>query len=466
MSERAYVGLTAEDLPFGVAPPAGMPASAVTEAAYETIPARLDAMAPGPVMGAFLASVDVSRLSGYDQIVVLRAHQKMASFYQAATYQDMAAVNTTMATFDGYPQPDVEASEMAAAEIRVALNLTRHAADVEMGFALELHRRLPRLFDMLASGVIDVKRAKVIEQGTMHLSDATAWAVVDDIADDAPRLTTGELRARLKTLCIETDPDEAKDRYDTAVANRRVVIESTDAGTANLHAYDIPADEAAAIGNRLHAMARTLHGTEGESRTMDQLRTDVLLDYLNDTSRDAGHPGGNVDVTVTMETLTGLVDHPGELAGFGPVIADVARKLANDTENTLRVIICDNTTGEPTHVVSPTRQPTASQKRRVQARNQTCVFPGCRMPARGCDIDHTKAVHDGGETCDCNLAPLCRHDHCIKHEHGWTYQRLKDGTPQWTTRLGHTYRKTPETRGQIPKVGFQEPETRHQKPDT
>jgi hypothetical protein len=454
MTQEAYSGLTAEDLPFGVEPPVGMPASVVIEPRYDGIPWRLDDMAPGPILGAFLASLDVSKLSGYDQIVVLRAHQRMASYYHAAIYQDMAAVNTTMLTFDGYPQPDVEAAEMAAAEIRVALHLTRHAADVEMSFALELHQRLPRLFDMLATGTIDVKRAKVIEQGTMHLTDTAAWAVVDEIAQDAPRLTTGELRARLKTLCIATDPDEAKDRCEAAVSERRVVIEPTDAGTANLHAYDLPADEAAAIGNRLHAVAKSLHGTDGETRTMDQLRADVLVDYLNGVSQDAGRPGGNVDVTLTMETLTDLADNPGELAGFGPVIADVARKIANDSGNKLRVIVCDDTTGEPTHVVTPTRQPTAQQRRRVLVRNTTCVFPGCRMPARQCDIDHTVSVADGGETCDCNLAPLCRHDHRIKHQHGWTYRKLPDGTPQWTTQLGHTY------------TADQMPEFRRQRPDT
>jgi hypothetical protein len=187
---------------------------------------------------------------------------------------------------------------------------------------------------------------------------------------------------------------------------------------------------------------------------MDQLRADVLVDYLNGVSQDAGRPGGNVDVTLTMETLTDLADNPGELAGFGPVIADVARKIANDSGNKLRVIVCDDTTGEPTHVVTPTRQPTAQQRRRVLVRNTTCVFPGCRMPARQCDIDHTVSVADGGETCDCNLAPLCRHDHRIKHQHGWTYRKLPDGTPQWTTRLGHTY-----TADQMPKFGRQRPDT-------
>ena len=245
-------------------------------------------------------------------------------------------------------------------------------------------------------------------------------------------------------------PDEAKDRYDTAVENRRVVIEPTDTGTANLHAYDLPADEAAAIGNRIHAEAKSLHGTNGETRTMDQLRADVLIDYLNGISPSSESQGGSVDVTITMESLVGLTDHPGELAGFGPVIADVARRLANDPDNKLRVIIYDEATGEPTHIVSPTRNPTAQQRRGAQARDRRCIFPGCRMPSRQCDIDHTKAVAAGGETCDCNLAPLCRHDHCIKHQHGWTYQRLPDGRWQWTTRLGHTYIRMAESRYQKP----------------
>jgi hypothetical protein len=250
-------------------------------------------------------------------------------------------------------------------------------------------------------------------------------------------------------------PEEAKDRYDTAVAQRRVVIEPTDAGTANLHAFDLPAGGATAIKNRIHTVAQAMHGTSGETRTMDQLRADVLVDYLNGISRDTATSGGNVDVTVTMGTLTGLTDHPGELAGFGPVIADVARQIANDTDNKLRVVICDDATGEPTHIVTPTRQPTAQQRRRVQVRDRICVFPGCRMPARQCDIDHTVSVADGGETCDCNLAPLCRHDHSIKHQHGWTYQRNPDDRWQWTTRLGHTYGQKPETRNQKPDARSQ-----------
>ena len=141
-----------------------------------------------------------------------------------------------------------------------------------------------------------------------------------------------------------------------------------------------------------------MHGTHGESRAMDQLRTDVGVDYLNGITPDAAPSGGSVDVTLTMQATTELADYPGELAGFGPVIADVARQIANDSEKKLRVVIYDDVTGEPTHVATPTRQPTAQQQRRVEVCDTTCVFPGCRMPARRCDIDHTTAATDGGAT--------------------------------------------------------------------
>jgi hypothetical protein len=129
MTDTQFLGLTVEDLPFGVEPPVGMPTSVVAEPVYDPIPYGLDVMPPGLFLAVFLSLIDVSKLSGHDQIVVLRAHHKMASYYQAASYQDMAALSDTMLTFDGYPQTQVEAAEMAAAEIRVALNLTRHSAD-------------------------------------------------------------------------------------------------------------------------------------------------------------------------------------------------------------------------------------------------------------------------------------------------------------------------------------------------
>lgn len=93
------------------------------EIACEGLFPGMDQMEPGPVLAAVLSTVDVHKLSGYDRIVVLRAHQRMATYFQSHVYQDMAAITTTMEE-EYQDNPDL-ARETAAQEIRVALTLTR-----------------------------------------------------------------------------------------------------------------------------------------------------------------------------------------------------------------------------------------------------------------------------------------------------------------------------------------------------
>jgi hypothetical protein len=401
----------------------------------EGIPAGLDAIEPGPILAAFLASIDVTRISGYDRIVVLRAHQRLVSHYTASLYADMAAVVNVLADAD---TKRCDAAEAAAAEIRAALHLTRRCADAEVGIALELHTRLPQVHQMLKSGVLDLRRARVLLDGTSHLTDDVARRIVDQIADDAARFTTGQLRARLRRLCIEAEPDDAARRYEDAASERRVAVEPNDSGTANLLGMDLPPDRATAAAQRINRIARTLRH-KGEDRTIDQLRADVYLDLLCGTNQHTTSRGV-VDLRVDLDTLTELNDHPGDLAGYGPVIADIARKVAErETKAEWRYTITNPDTRQVAATGITRRRPTATQRRNVEARNPTCVFPGCRMPAIGSDLDHRTRWADRGATTQANLGPLCRHDHCIRHQHGWTYRPLPNGDHQWTSRLGHTY---------------------------
>ena len=92
-------------------------------AEYDVIPPELDKMEPGPMLGVILLAVEVRKLSGHDQIVVMRAHQRMASHFQARVYDDMTAVVDSMEDDDL-----MSAAESAAAEIRAALSLTRRTS--------------------------------------------------------------------------------------------------------------------------------------------------------------------------------------------------------------------------------------------------------------------------------------------------------------------------------------------------
>ena len=403
------------------------------------IPAGLDEMEPGPALAAFLSAIDLDGLSGYHRVIVLRAQQRMASHFNAQVYEAMASISDHMSELDDDPEL---ADEAAAAEIRVALCLTRRAADTELALAVDLKQRLPAVCEALGSGDIDLRRAKTIAHGTAHLSEGAARAVVDRIIDDAVRLTTGQLKARVAKLCIEADPDEAQQRYEDAVEGRRVVCQPTESGTANLFAYDLAPDRAVAITRRIGALARSLK-TASEPRTMDQLRADVFVDLLEGTPTRASAGRAVVDIHVDLETLARLADHPGELAGYGPVIADIARQVTQQQDSAeWRYTVTDPDSGQLLHNGTTRRRPTASQRRHVQARNRTCVFPGCRMPAVESDLDHRAAWAEGGPTTVDNLGPLCRHDHTIKHRDGWTYRRLPNGDHQWTTKLGHTYTTT------------------------
>ena len=118
---------------------------------YRALPVGLDEMPPGPELGALLASIDVRALDGYDRIVVLRAHERMAAHHQAMSYDAMTAVAEAMDDGDD----DMEA---AAAEIRVALRMTRRAADSALAFAWLLRVRLPRVWAWLRNGLVDLRR--------------------------------------------------------------------------------------------------------------------------------------------------------------------------------------------------------------------------------------------------------------------------------------------------------------------
>lgn len=402
----------------------------------EWVPKSLDTMEPGHEMACVLSAINVDECTGHDRIRVLQAHEKMRSFHSAQLYQAMTAVADAVDTED---MPSAFVSEAAAAEVAAALKWTRRAADGEMCFAIDLRRRLPRVWLALVEARIDVRRAKVMVRATSHLPAATAQTVIAAIIDEADRYTTGQLNARLRKLCIEADPDEAERRYEAAVTERRIAVHPDESGTSHLFCMDLPPHRLAAGMKRINDLARSLR-RPGGTRTIDQLRADVLLDLL-EGSGVATQPGRGTNVIhCTLESLARLSNDPGELAGYGPVTADIARQVADDQrDGAWRWVVDDPDTGLPIANGTTRRRPTAQQRRDVETRNPTCIHPGCRMPAADSDIDHRIPWAQQRRTHIGNLAPLCRYHHRIKHEAGWSYKAVGGGDYVFTTPLGHTY---------------------------
>jgi Domain of unknown function (DUF222) len=369
---------------------------------------------------------------------VLQARARLVAHDQAEMYADMMEVALSPPG-DGASRPERirNLDEDSAAEIGAALRLTRRAADIALGIAWDLRERLPEVWQALSTGSIDLPRARVICDHTGHLSEDQAREAARVVLVEAPRLTTGQLAARLRRLTMSLDPEDSRHRYETGIEQRRVIGEANPDGTANLLALNLPPECVAAMLERVKRLANAAK-TAGNSRTLDQIKADVFCDLM--VGRHLSPTAGSVDITVDLATLTGLSEVPGEIPGWGPVISDIARQVAvANQRGEWRVSVTDPETVKVVWNGTTRRRPTITERRHVLARQPVCVFPGCRIPAIRSDLDHTIDHAKGGRTHPHNLGPLCRHHHRLKHEAGWKLEQPTPGKFIWTSPLGHTY---------------------------
>jgi hypothetical protein len=81
----------------------------------------------------------------------------------------------------------------------------------------------------------------------------------------------------------------------------------------------------------------------------------------------------------------------------------------------------------------------------IAARDLTCRFPTCRMPAWRGDLDHTIPWDQGGRTCPCNLGGGCRCHHQLKQHPRWRLEQTRPGEFTWITPAGRRYTVGPDT---------------------
>jgi 5-methylcytosine-specific restriction endonuclease McrA len=101
-----------------------------------------------------------------------------------------------------------------------------------------------------------------------------------------------------------------------------------------------------------------------------------------------------------------------------------ARRLASDA--VLAVVLTEG--AEVTAVAHLGRSVPSRVRAALEARDPTCVVPGCDV-RQGLEIDHRIPFAQGGPTTLDNLARLCRHHHYLKTHHRW---RLGGGPGNWT----------------------------------
>jgi Domain of unknown function (DUF222) len=430
---------------------------------------RLATMVPGPKLGSLLAEIDPALVDDdADLLEVIAAWDRQIA---NANANQLAA----MAEFARRPwlvsdDPDVVRDERGALgsatrefapdEIAPRLGISPMSASNRLGLALDLASPLSATAAALATGAIDIAKARTIADACRHLEPATAVELEAAVLGQAPQLSNGRLHTALRKALITIDPVAAEQRYRVARKERGVWVNPLDDGMAELRAV-LAAQDALTIENVLTATARGAKTVGGETRTMSQLRADFLLAPFTEAlatgelagltpAKLATHRGrgAELNVTVPASVIMGVSNAPGELVGYGPITADVCREVRRNA--TMRRLITNPVDGTFLAADTEIYRPSAALARHVEFRDRQCVFLGCPRPATRCHLDHSDRFPDG-RTCHDNLGPLCEHHHIFKHalddalaqlKHR-TLQQPKAGTFVWTMPTGHTYTRPP-----------------------
>ncbi|OLT45301.1 hypothetical protein BJF85_02015 [Saccharomonospora sp. CUA-673] len=252
----------------------------------------------------------------------------------------------------------------------------------------------------------------------------------------------------------KVDPGGRVERARKAEADRKVVVEHGDHVQSEL-IVSTRSEVVSACYSRVDAMARQLR-KKGESRTLEQLRTDVAVDLLlgNDPGAQVPQAAAMVYLHMPVDTALSYSETGVELDGYGPIPGTLGREIMTNPQSVLRKVICDPATGDPVDLGRSRYRPTTTLREAIRVRDRECTIPWCRRPARHCDTDHVQEwVRDHGPTSLANLAARCRRHHRMKNTPGWTTRHdPTHGTTTVTTPLGrtHTGRRTSILTPKIP----------------
>ncbi|MFC7406298.1 HNH endonuclease signature motif containing protein [Georgenia alba] len=491
------------------------------------------ANASGLALATLLDSVDVTELGAGDAVDAVALWGRVVSYAQARQASAAAAVEDRLDAIYGpvtavarrpgpagepLPAPTGRGSGQsqprAATELSMRLATTRHAAASLIRTGRLMERTMVATGEALLAGELTWAKAEAMTSQLEDLPEPLVLEVEDAVLPDAPASTPPKIRRDVARAVAEIDPEGADARHRAARCKRRVNhARPLPDGMASISAY-LPAEGAIALDHALDGAARAAR-SGGDSRTIDQLRADILASIGFDALRTgwigplppeqlpllgadegvrrdaAGHAGSGAAGADASHPLSPdpigndppvRPDEPGQrprwpiattgrapvqvsvtvpistmLGGDEPAVLDgygpvtASAARALTTEATVRRLLTDPVSGTVLDVGRTRYRPPADLARLVRERDRTCVRPGCNTKASACELDHTVPFGHGGTTALTNLGALCLIDHREKTLGHFRLVQHDGGVFDWTSPTGHTYRR--ERDGTITHAG-------------
>ncbi|QIX28472.1 HNH endonuclease [Nocardioides sp. JQ2195] len=363
----------------------------------------------------------------------------------------------------------------AGAEFALAIGLSHEAGDRLIHESMELRHRLPLVWARLANGEITAWRARRIAAMTIGHPDDVAAHVDEHVAPIAHKVGLITIERLIDEAMLVLYPEQREQQQLEELDKRRVDLDTNFSHTGIAHMrIDGDMKDVLDFNDAINRISKIL-GDLGVPESHDVRRAMAIgiladpaaaLDLINDTMTPGRRPSKKMTLVVHLSqaaidgtAITGRFEN-----GRIPLLVQQIRDWAGreDTHLTVTPVIdlADHENVEQYEL--PDRL-----KHRIDARDHTCVFPFCTRTAKRCDHDHTIPFHEGGASCECNVAALCRRHHRMKTHQGWTYTIIEPGAYLWCSPAGRRYYRdntgsidvTPEDRPTSDNGCFQRPST-------
>lgn len=415
-----------------------------------------------------LAAIDPYSLTPALRIDFLAALERQDGWLFALKQRAITAVAGAQASVGEGPLFGVDEAERE--DVSTALRLSPSTAQMRIDVARNLVNNLPNTCSALALGEISSAHATVIARETASaIQDGMSESAIFDIEARAIAFaefhTPGQVANHVRSAVAKYSPEEFEESVSKATSLRRVSCYNDPDGMSTVVAI-LPAADAQIVMNSIEAFilrADQISQADGKEQTLgkypscgedqglakdqsltkDMKRADALssicaqfLSQLDDVVTPHRRPV-TINVTVDLPTLLGLAENPGQLAGYGPIPAAVARELASDGR--WKRFITEPQTGNLLDFGRESYEPPQQLKDFLIARDRTCRFPGCRRSALLSDLDHAESWESGGRTSAENIGALCRRHHRLKTHDGWTIESFADGSCMWRSPLGKEF---------------------------
>ena len=333
-----------------------------------------------------------------------------------------------------------EVAEFCVAEFALVIGKSTDAGRAYLGEALEVRYRLPGVRARLEAGDLPAWRARRIAQTTISLSMEAAAFVDRHVAPVAHKIGPVVLDRLVEEARVRFDPEDAEARAAAAAEARGVRVCLDQVGVDGIVDFHGAADLPDAIDFEAAVRAGAAQLAEAGSTDPLDVRRAKAIGLLArgqlDPARGPGRPA--TDDLAAPARLRG----PDLTAGPGrgdPVLRAhrPARRVVHQPGHPAR----RHTRHRPGRAhprgglrgPRPARHPDPAPRPDLRVPAVHPPGPPLRLRPPACPTDQ------GGTTCSCNIAPLCRGHHRLKTHSGWTYTTLDPGTYLWSSPHGYQF---------------------------